>query len=118
MATSVDISPYFAARLKKLARKYPSVLGQVDALTDQLASDERLGDLIPQVGYEVYKVRLKNPSASKGKSGGFRVIYYVQLADKLILVALYVKSEQTDISPDQIRQLIEDLPPSDESDET
>jgi mRNA-degrading endonuclease RelE of RelBE toxin-antitoxin system len=62
----------------------------------------------------VYKVRLKNPSASKGKSGGFRAIYYVQLADLVVLLTIYSKTEQVDIPAEAIQDIINDLP--DESD--
>jgi len=57
----------------------------------------------------VYKVRLPNPSAQRGKSGGFRVIYYVKLADAVMLVTIYSKTEQTDISADELRRLLDDL---------
>jgi len=82
MATKVDIAPLFVKELRRLAKKFPQVVAQVDGLIDELQQDERPGDKIPQVGYDVYKVRLANPSAARGKSGGFRVIYYVQLVDQ------------------------------------
>jgi mRNA-degrading endonuclease RelE of RelBE toxin-antitoxin system len=55
---------------------------------------------------------LKN-SAERGKSGGFRVIYYVQLADKVVLLLVYVKTRQADISPADIRQVLQEIPPPD-----
>jgi len=82
MATKVDIAPLFVKELRRLAKKFPQVVAQVDGLIDELQQDECPGDKIPQVGYDVYKVRLANPSAARGKSGGFRVIYYVQLVDQ------------------------------------
>jgi mRNA-degrading endonuclease RelE of RelBE toxin-antitoxin system len=109
MPTKVIVSPEFQKDFKHLKRKYPAVNAEVRKLVLQLENDERLGDRIPDVGYEVYKVRLSNPSASRGKSGGFRVIYYVQLVDKLHLIAIYSKTEQVDISPDEIREFIENL---------
>lgn len=47
------------------------------------------------------------------------MIYYVQLVDSVLLVTIYSKTEQTDISPEEIRRIVEELlPPSDdESDE-
>jgi mRNA-degrading endonuclease RelE of RelBE toxin-antitoxin system len=109
MATKVIFSPDFEKDIKQLKRKYPAVLTEVRKLVVQLENDERLGDRIQDVGYEVYKVRLSNPSAARGKSGGFRVIYYVQLEDTLYLISIYSKTEQADISSDKIRQLIENL---------
>jgi len=107
MPTRVRTPILFNKNLKRLARKYPKVLSVVEALVEELKNDARPGDQIPNVGYEVYKVRLENLSANRGKSGGFRVIYYLQLADSVILLTIYSKTEQSDISPDQIRRVID-----------
>jgi hypothetical protein len=61
-----------------------------------------INDKIPNVGYDMYKVRLANPSAKRGKRGGFPAIYYLQLVDSATLLTIYSKTEQTDISPDDI----------------
>jgi mRNA-degrading endonuclease RelE of RelBE toxin-antitoxin system len=111
MATRVDVSDIFKKDLKKLARKYPAILDQVEALIDDLEADKRSGDKIPNVGFDVYKVRLKNPSTSRGKRGGFRVIYYVHLKDEVFLLTVYSKSQQSDVSLEQIRRIIVDLMP-------
>jgi mRNA-degrading endonuclease RelE of RelBE toxin-antitoxin system len=109
MPTTVNIPPQFEKDLKQLRRKYPAVTTEVRKLVVQLENDERPGDRVPNVGYEVYKVRLPNPSARRGTSGGFRVIYYVQLVDSIILLTLYSKTEQSDISPEAIRQVLEEI---------
>jgi mRNA-degrading endonuclease RelE of RelBE toxin-antitoxin system len=93
MPTKVDVPDHFLKKLKNLARRYPSVLREFESLSIQLKNDERPGDKIPGIGYDVYKVRLKNPSAGKGKSGGFRVIYYLRLADNIVLITIYSKSK-------------------------
>ncbi len=77
MPTHVDLPPPFKKDLKQLGRKYRAVLSDVEQLIGELEADERPGDKIPNVGFDVYKVRLRNTSAGKGKRGGFRVIYYV-----------------------------------------
>lgn len=115
MPTSVNISSEAQKDVKHLKRKYPAVTSQLRKLIDQLESDERPGDKIPDVGHDVYKVRLPNPSAQRGKSGGFRVIYYVRMADSVFLLRIYSKTEQTDISPEEIQRIVaEILPPTDD----
>ncbi len=91
-----------------MARKYPLVLLEIEKLVQELKDDNRPGDIIPNVGYEVYKVRLANPSAQKGKSGGFRVIYYVRLADNVALLTIYSKGDYEHIPINRIQSLIED----------
>jgi mRNA-degrading endonuclease RelE of RelBE toxin-antitoxin system len=114
MPTKVNIPPEARKDIKHLKRKYPAVTGQVLQLVEQLENDERPGDKIPGVGFNAYKVRLPNPSAKRGKSGGFRVIYYVQMADSVFLLRIYSKTEQTDIGPDRIRRTLKSLLPSDD----
>ncbi len=109
MPTTVNIAREFHKQLKRLKRKYPAVGNEVRNLVQQLEEDKRPGDKIAGVGLDVYKVRLANPSARRGKSGGFRVIYYVRLAEQLMLITIYSKTEQTDISPQKIRQVLLDI---------
>ncbi len=113
MPTQVNIGALAAKDIRNLKRKYPAVSAEVRKLIFRLEADERPGDKVPGVGYDTYKVRLPNSSAQRGKSGGFRVIYYVRLADYIVLVTVYSKTEQSDISPDAIRRAIEDILPPD-----
>lgn len=108
MATKVSYTERFESELRRLRRKYKGMTDELAGLAAQLKDDERPGDKIPHVGYDVYKVRLKNPAAGKGKSGGFRVIYYVRLADAVVLLTIYSKTQQTDIALAEIRRVIED----------
>lgn len=109
MATTVEIARPVHKQIKRLRRRYPSLITELAKLISQLETDERPGDKIPGVSHDVYKVRLANPSAQRGKSGGFRVIYYVKTATGVILIAVYSKSDQTDLSPQAIRRVIEEL---------
>ncbi|MCU0482341.1 MAG: type II toxin-antitoxin system RelE/ParE family toxin [Anaerolineae bacterium] len=115
MPTIVSSLPQFNRDLKHLKRKYPSILSEVRELSRQLENDERPGDLIPNLNREVYKVRLRNKSAERGKSGGFRVIYYVRYANTVFLLTAYSKTEQELVSNDEIQALIDSIPFHDES---
>lgn len=108
MQTTVNNGRRFLQRLRKLGRQYPSIVGTVDELITELEAGGRPGDKIAGVGFDVRKVRLPNKSARRGKSGGFRVIYYLVFADEVLLLDIYSKSEQADITLEEIRQIIED----------
>jgi mRNA-degrading endonuclease RelE of RelBE toxin-antitoxin system len=102
-----------------LDRKYPLVEVVVSELVEKLEAGERPGDKIPNVGYDVYMERLKNPSANRGKRGGFRVIYYVYIEDEVVMLIIYSKTEQADVGIELIQQVIEDvLPTLTDSDDT
>jgi len=54
-----------------------------------------------------YKIRLAIASKGKGKSGGARVVTYVQVVNNnVFLLAIYDKSEQEDISDKEIKELL------------
>ncbi len=41
----------------------------------------------------------------RGKSGGVRVIYYLVTQEQILMVFIYPKSEQDDLTPDQLMRL-------------
>ncbi|WP_353737619.1 hypothetical protein [Microcystis sp. M049S2] len=45
----------------------------------------------------------------KGKSGGYRVIYYLQTQTTIVLITLYSKTDQTDITDQAIAEAISQL---------
>ncbi|WP_338011296.1 type II toxin-antitoxin system RelE/ParE family toxin [Microcystis aeruginosa] len=59
--------------------------------------------------FPVFKVRLKNSDIKKGKSGGYRVIYYLQTQTTIVLITLYSKTDQTDITDQAIAEAISQL---------
>jgi mRNA-degrading endonuclease RelE of RelBE toxin-antitoxin system len=81
----IQTLPRFDKSLKRLAKHFPKVKHELAELALHLESDELLGDKVPNVNFDVYKVRLANPDAQKGKSGGFRVIYYLELWKILLM---------------------------------
>ena len=51
-------------------------------------------------------MRLKNSDSQKGKSGGYRLIYWIVSPEVIVLLDIYSKSDQSDIEVDEIRQII------------
>ncbi len=52
------------------------------------------------------KVRIRNSDTQKGKSGGYRLIYWISSTELIVLLDIYSKSDQEDIEVDEIRQII------------
>ncbi|HEX6291931.1 MAG TPA: type II toxin-antitoxin system RelE/ParE family toxin [Herpetosiphonaceae bacterium] len=105
----VYFTPEFKRNVRQLAKKYRHIKTDIQPLIDQLAQRETPGDRIAGVSYRVFKVRVKNSDLGKGKSGGYRVIYYLVREDSVVLVTLYSKPEQGDIAADEIRRIITNL---------
>lgn len=97
MPAAVNLLQKFRRRLKRLRRKYPAVTVEVSKLVTELENDKRPGFKLAGFGFDLYKVRLPNPSAQRGKSGGFRVVYYVQFVD-LITSSQFIPSPKRAIS--------------------
>ena len=55
---------------------------------------------------DLFKVRIKNSDARRGKSGGYRIIYYLKTEDRILLVTIHSKSDKADVPAAEIRELI------------
>lgn len=107
----VEFAPEFLKVLKRLRKKYPHITDDLKGLIDRLEQGETPGDQIQGAGYTVYKARVRNRDTRKGKSGGYRVIYYIRTANMVIIITMYAKTERADISVEQIKHIIEEYEP-------
>ncbi len=103
---NVEASPTFLKNIRTLRKKYPHIQNDIQSVIQQLEQGELLGDQISGVGHPVFKLRVKNSDIQKGKSGGYRLIYYVKTATGIVLLTVYPKSEQADIDATEIRGII------------
>ncbi len=110
---SPSINVYFADEFKRnlrtLSKKYRHIRSDVQPIVEQLQAGELPGNRIPGINDIVFKVRVKNSDIKKGKSAGYRLIYYVLMPTAIFLMSIYAKSEQVDISVEQILQIISQL---------
>ena len=102
----IALTPRFKKDLRELAKRYRSIRTDLQPLIEQLQAGEILGDRIAGVKYQVFKVRLKNTNIQKGKSGGYRVIYYLKTDKEIILTTIYSKSDLSDVSNEIIIEAI------------
>jgi mRNA-degrading endonuclease RelE of RelBE toxin-antitoxin system len=102
----VVYTPEFKRNLRQLAKKYRHIRKDIEPIIDQMAAGGVPGDRISGVADEVYKIRAPNSDARKGKSGGYRIIYQVKRAEAIVLITVYSKSDQADVSAAEIRSVI------------
>ena len=105
----IDYSDEFKRNLKQLIKKYPHIRQDIEPIIQTLQQGELLGDKIQDCGCVVYKVRVKNSDIKKGKSAGYRVIYYLQTETEIILITIYSKSDLSDIPSAKIKQIINEI---------
>ena len=105
MSFKIIASDNFKKEAKRLTKKYRSLKTELEVLGQELSEAPTLGT---PLGNEVYKIRLAIASKGKGKSGGARVISYVQIDDEIVLLlSIYNKGEKDSISDKEIQKLLE-----------
>lgn len=109
MPISFNFSRGFLRDVQKLRKRYRFIEDDIDSLKEEMRHQGYRGALLS--GYEtpVYKVRLANRSARRGKSGGFRAIYCLIDEDTILFVHMYSKSDKNDASPNEIQSFLRDL---------
>ncbi len=105
-AIEVEVSEKMKRDLRILSKRYRYIRSDVQPIIEELQAGEMPGDQVPGVGYSIFKVRIKNSDIQKGKSGGYRLIYYLKTAEKIILITIYSKSDQADVTANEIRLII------------
>ena len=103
-----DVKYYF----KK--KRYTKILDDIEKFIDELETGNLIGDRLENINVSnnsaVYKARISNTSTKSGKSGGFRVIYYLKMAARIYLVTIYSKKDDNRIPSDaHIAELINTL---------
>lgn len=101
--------PTFTRNIRALKKKYHSILEDLQPIIDRLENGETPGDRISDIGYPVFKVRVRNTDIQKGKSGGYRLIYYLKTTTSILLLTLYTKSDQDDVTALDLRSIIENI---------
>ncbi len=108
MKVTIYTEKEFEHQLKKLSKKYRSIIKDYAYFLDELENNPYQGS---SLGKGVRKVRMAIASKGKGKSGGARVITYniYQEEETIVidLLTIYDKGEIANITDDFIEYLLE-----------
>jgi mRNA-degrading endonuclease RelE of RelBE toxin-antitoxin system len=102
----IETTNEFDRRSKALTKKYRNLKADLKPLISALQSGETPGDILTGLDILALKVRVRNSSVDRGKSVGYRVIYYVALPTKVVLLTIYAKSEQENIAAQEIERIV------------
>jgi mRNA-degrading endonuclease RelE of RelBE toxin-antitoxin system len=105
-AISVRFTPEFKRNLRQLSKKYRHIRSDIQPIVEEIQAGNIIGDQIPRINYTLFKVRVKNSDIRKGKRSGYRFIYYLKTETDVVLVTIYSKLDQSDISAEQVRQIL------------
>lgn len=105
----IKVTDRFLRSLKRLRKKYFHISDDLLLLQNTLLANPQEGEAIPGFYNRVWKIRLASSDMTKGKSGGYRVIYYYMISSNdIYLLDIYVKTEQEDIQASEINRILED----------
>jgi len=102
----IKVTDAFKKDFKKLSKKDKLLINEYELLLNQLQVNPTMGT---SLGGGKYKIRLKNESNHKGKSGGYRVITYTKIEDCIVLVYIYSKSDVENVLMKKIDEIISSI---------
>ena len=116
MYYSVVLTDSFKSSVKRLKKRFRHVKDDVRTAIQLLVQSPELGVVIPGSS-GIRKLRVRNTDLRKGKSSGYRLLYYVedQPAPTIYLLLLYAKSDREDVTRRELEQLLDEL--ADETEE-
>ena len=98
----------FDKQAKRFIKKYPSLKSELGELIISLKENPEQGI---SLGNNCFKIKLAISSKGRGKSGGARIITYVYVLEStVILLNMYDKSEQANISDSDLILLLKQIP--------
>ena len=105
MNLKIVVTPQFKKSVKRLFKRYKLISKDLADLEKELRKNPDAGI---ELGSNCYKIRLKNSSVPTGKSGGFRVIYFLRKEEKIYLLEIYSKSDIENIDDRKIVEILQD----------
>ena len=108
-SVNVRFTPEFKRNLRTLSKKYRHIRSDVQPVIEQFQAGSLIGDQVPRTGHPIFKVRVRNSDIRKGKSAGYRLIYYLKTSTEVVLVTIYSKLDQSDISAVGIRRIVSEF---------
>lgn len=106
----IEVTETFEKDFKRLSKKYPSLPKDIKTIRQELIDNPNLGVSLFG-GFR--KIRMAITSKGKGKRGGARIITFNYLVNtpqgKIVLVTMYDKNEQENISDKEIKEAFKTL---------
>ena len=107
MSYEIYLCDSFKKAVKHYKKRFPHVAEDVGKTVRELQATPAKGDLI-RGAKGVRKVRVDNSDMTKGKSGGYRLLYYFidRPSQRIYLLMLYAKNERDSISSQEAVALL------------
>jgi mRNA-degrading endonuclease RelE of RelBE toxin-antitoxin system len=108
-AIETRLTPEFEAKFKALKKRYRRIQADIKPVFEDLEAGLVLGDQFPGFDSVIMKVRVKNSDAQRGKSGGYRLIYWILSTEIIVMLDIYSKTDQENVTVNEVRQIIKNF---------
>jgi mRNA-degrading endonuclease RelE of RelBE toxin-antitoxin system len=106
----IIITEPFERKLKMLKKKYPNIKNDLIEVLSDMEDDRVTGVPIPGLFNKVFKIRAASSDMKRGKSGGYRIIYYAEVENcELYLLTIYAKTRNDNIPVKDIQAILKGL---------
>jgi mRNA-degrading endonuclease YafQ of YafQ-DinJ toxin-antitoxin module len=106
----IEYTSNFKNQFKRLIKKYPKSETEFKLILEELEKGNLLGVAYDNLGLpeteDVFKIMVANVDTNRSPKNGFRLIYYVIKNDTIFLLAVYSKSEVSNLKQSEIKTLI------------
>ncbi len=109
MACNITTSRTFDKEVKRLSKRYHSIVEDLTELIEDITKNPQLGT---DLGGGLRKIRMRIASKGRGKSGGARVISFTIVANvettEVNLLFIYDKAERSSLGKSELEELLRD----------
>lgn len=98
----IEYSDSFSHEIKKLSKKYKLIKQDIKSVIKEIDK----GSFGTPLGLNLFKKRVKNSSIPTWKRGGFRIIIYQKLKDRIILLYIYAKPQKETLSDEELKNIL------------
>ncbi|MFH1860701.1 MAG: type II toxin-antitoxin system RelE/ParE family toxin [bacterium] len=109
MQFRVCFSKSFKRSLRQLRKRYPQIQSDIESAIEALFLHPSLGVLIPHTP-SVRKLRVPSSDMERGKRGGFRLLYLLDIEKNCItLLFVYAKPICENLNQKEIESLVKEV---------
>lgn len=102
MPVEFTYSEDFAKDFARLRKRYRRIEDDLAALEADMQQRDLRGVHMQGYGLPIFKIRMANRSAGRGKRGGFRIVYYLQSSNSILFLLVFSKSDQDDVNVSEV----------------
>ena len=109
MRRRINYGDGFVRDIKSLQKRFRRMEADIMEFQGQIESGQVVGVRAVGYGHVLYKARVSNRSAQRGKSGGFRILYALHGGNMATFLHIYSKTDKNDASPGEIIERLRDI---------